>query len=129
MIVRSAFTKAIPFDKNWRELYMTTERKENWFYRLLIRLRIRKPRRTMVPGVYPKLFESGLQKEFEAAYSIGFISSKPDQGAFMCGNCSLISSDMNEIIDHECPGPPPKPEHDEPDYCPECGREYEDEDV
>ncbi|KKL59648.1 hypothetical protein LCGC14_2213180, partial [marine sediment metagenome] len=33
--------------------------------RLLIRLKIRKVRRTLVPGAYPKLFKTSLQKDFE----------------------------------------------------------------
>ena len=58
MIIKGAFTKGIPFNKNWRDHYMTTERKENWFYRLLIFLKLRKPHR---------LFNLDLQKIFEEA--------------------------------------------------------------
>ena len=103
------------------------ERKDSWFDRLLVRLKLREPRKTFVPGNYPELFKPGLRKEFEAAYSVGFINSKPDQGAFLCGNCSLVSSDMNEILDHECPGPQALPQPSLPDFCPECGRAYEDD--
>lgn len=93
--------------------------------------KLKKPRG--IPGAFPELLKPGLQKDFEAAYQAGQITagfdfgSAPDQGGFMCGDCSLISADMNEIIDHQCPSPPPLPVNVEPDFCPECGRKYEDE--
>ena len=102
---------------------------KRWLSRLLVRLGIKK-QGMMVPGAFKELFKPGLKKEFELAYEakqmiVGFDpTGHPVQSDFMCGNCSLMSSDMNEIIDHDCPGPPPKPEHNESDYCPECGRDY-----
>ena len=105
---------------------------KRWLSRLLVRLGIRK-QGVMVPGAFTKLFKPGLQKEFESAYQakqiiVGFDpAAQPNRSGFMCGNCSLMSTDINEIIDHKCPGPSPKPEYDEPNFCPECGRDYEEE--
>lgn len=46
---------------------------------------------------------------------------------YMCGTCFLSSANVKEIVEHECPGPPPRPADDDHDSCPECGREYEEE--
>ena len=96
--------------------------------RLLVRLGIRK-QGVMVPSAFPELFKPDLQEGFKMAYDEATIKVGPDlgQGSFMCGNCSLVSSDLSEILDHDCPGPPPRPVNDEPDFCPECGRAYEDD--
>jgi len=67
VIVKNAFTKGYPFNlQGFKEDYSFMERRENWFYRLLVRLRLRKPRR--VPGAYDKLLEPGLKRDFELAY-------------------------------------------------------------
>ena len=53
--------------------------RRNWFYRLLVRLRLRKPCRTALPGAFGKLFKPGLKKEFELAYRAEFLNDFPPE--------------------------------------------------
>ena len=67
MITKSAFGNVIglALSKVFKEGYLYNDYGENWLCRLLIRLKIRKVHRTLVPGAYPKLFKPSLQKDFE----------------------------------------------------------------
>ena len=80
MIVQGAFTKGLPFSpERFKKDYSSMERRENWFFRLLIRLKLRKPRRVMVPGAFPKLFKPGLKRSFELAYKAEYLNDFPPE--------------------------------------------------
>ena len=67
MITKSAFENVIrlALSKVFKEGYLYNDYGGNWLYRLLVRLKIKKAHRTVVPGAYPKLFKPSLQKDFE----------------------------------------------------------------
>jgi hypothetical protein len=69
MIIKSAFgnTIRLALSKVFKESYLYNDYGGNWLYRLLVRLKLRKAHRTMVPGAFPKLFKPSLQKNLEEA--------------------------------------------------------------
>ena len=67
MITKSAFGDIIrlALSKVFKEGYLYNDYGGNWLYRLLVRLKIKKAHRTLVPGAYPKLFKPSLQRNIE----------------------------------------------------------------
>ena len=71
----------------------------------------------------PVLSHEGVAIPRASQVTVGIdLAIGPDHTVVMCGVCYLTSASVKEIVDHDCPGPPPKPAEPEEDVCSECGR-------
>ena len=81
MITKSAFGNTIrsALSKVFKEDYLYNDYGENWLCKLLIRLKLRKVRRTLVPGAYEELLKPGLRKNFEESFGYKYMSIWKDE--------------------------------------------------